>query len=391
MKVLMCHNYYQNRGGEDEVFEIEGELLRKHGHQVVQHTVHNDTIKQNNKLVTGLGAIWNQAANNKMKALIREEQPDLVHFYNTFPLFSPSVYYAVKKAGLPLVQSLHNYRLLCLNATFYRDGSICEDCLGKTLSLPGIRHACYHNSHLRSASVAGMHITHRILKSWHRKVDLFLLGSTRFALDKFVQGGFSEDAFILKPNFVFPDPGVGEGKGAYVLFVGRFDETKGIDDLLSAWQSPTLTIPLKIVGDGPMLPEVRKSVQQLKHVDLLGRKSLTEMYELMKNARFLVFPSRWYEAMPRTIIDSLAVGTPVCAADTGAMRDLIEDERSGLLFTPGDVNDLERKVRYLFEQPQLTEEMRSYARQSYLKNFTAERNYDLIMQAYQLAAGRNRV
>ena len=204
MKVLMCHNYYQNRGGEDEVFEVESELLRENGHQVVQHIVHNDTIKQSNPLVTGLGAIWNQAAHNRIQALIRKEKPELVHFYNTFPLFSPSVYYAVKAAGIPLVQSLHNYRLLCLNATFYRNGSICEDCLGKSLPLPGIRHTCYHDSRLQSASVAGMQVIHRMLKSWHRKVDLFLLGSTRFALDKFVQGGFSEDAFMLKPNFVFP-------------------------------------------------------------------------------------------------------------------------------------------------------------------------------------------
>jgi glycosyltransferase involved in cell wall biosynthesis len=295
----------------------------------------------------------------------------------------------VKAAGLPLVQSLHNYRLLCLNATFYRDGSICEDCLGKTLPFPGIRHACYHDSRPQSASVAGMQVTHRLLKSWHRKVDLFLLGSTRFALDKFIHGGFSEDAFMLKPNFVFPDPGEGQGKGAYVLFVGRFDETKGIEDMLHAWQSKKLPIPLKIVGDGPLVSLVKKFAQELEHVEWLGRKLLTEMYDLMKDARFLVFPSRWYEAMPRTIIDSLAVGTPVCASDIGAMHDLISDGRSGLLFKPGDVDDLAEKVRYLFDRPQLTEEMRNFARQSYLENFTAERNYDLIMQAYQLAARRN--
>ena len=385
----MCHNYYQNRGGEDEVFEVESELLRDHGHQVVQYCVHNDSIKQGSRLVAGLGAVWNQISYNRIKALIKKEKPDLVHFYNTFPLLSPSVYYAVKASGLPLVQSLHNYRLLCLNATFYRDGSACEDCLGKKLSFPGIRHACYRDSQLQSASVASMQLAHRLLKSWDKKVDLFLLGSTRFALDKFVQGGFSEDAFMLKPNFVLPDPGVGQGKGGYVLFVGRLDETKGIGDLLNAWQSKQLSIPLKIVGGGPLASVVKKSAQQLEHVEWLGRKSLSEVYGLMKDAQFLVFPSRWYEAMPRTIIDSLAVGTPVCAADIGVMQDLIDEGRSGLLFTPGDAEDLAEKVQYLFERPQLNEKMRGYARQSYLENFTAERNYDLIMQAYQLAAQRN--
>lgn len=385
----MCHNYYQSRGGEDEVFEVEGKLLSENGHQVIQHTLHNDSIKQGSRLATGLGAIWNQTSHNQIKELIEKEKPDLVHFYNTFPLLSPSVYYAVKAAGLPLVQSLHNYRMLCLNATFYRNGSVCEDCLGKTLPLPGISHACYHESRLQSTVVASMQMTHRLLKSWHKKVDLFLLGSTSFALNKFVQGGFSEDAFMLKPNFVFPDPGLGDGKGDYVLFVGRLDETKGIGDLLAAWESKKLTIPLKIVGDGPMESLVKKSAEQLASVEWLGRRSLIEMYNLMKGARFLVFPSRWYEAMPRTIIDSFAVGTPICAADIGAMHDLIDDGRSGLLFTPGDAGDLAEKVQYLFERPQLNQKMRGYARQSYLENYTAERNYDLIMQAYQLAAARN--
>jgi len=385
----MCHNHYQQRGGEDEVFEIEAELLRSNGHQVVTHVVHNDSIKQGNLLVTGLSAIWNQSAYRRMKVLIKEQKPDLVHFYNTFPLFSPSVYYAVKAANLPLVQSLHNYRLLCLNASFYRNGLVCEDCLGHTLPLAGIRHACYHGSRLQSMSVAGMQVFHRMLRSWHRKVDLFLLGSTRFALNKFIQGGFAEDAFMLKPNFVFPDPGIGQGQGGYVLFVGRFDETKGIVDLLKAWRSLAPSVPLKIVGDGPLLSLVKESAQKLGQVEWLGRKSLDEMYQLMKDARFLIFPSRWYEAMPRTIIDSLAVGTPVCAADIGAMSDLIEDNRSGLLFEPGNVDDLVKKVRYLFERPELATDMRIHARQSYLDNFTAERNYDLIMQAYQIAARRN--
>lgn len=387
----MCHNYYQNRGGEDEVFETEGMLLRQYGHQVVQHSVHNDAIKSGNRMVTGLGAIWNQAAYKKLQSLIGKEKPDLVHFYNTFPLFSPSVYYAVKATGIPLVQSLHNFRLMCLNATFYRHGSICEDCLGKKLPLPGIRHACYHDSRLQSMSVAGMLVLHRLLNSWHKNVDLFLLGSTRFALDKFVQAGFPEDAIMLKPNFVFPDPGAGEGTGGYVLFVGRLDETKGIKDLLKAWRSKSLPIRLKIVGDGPLQPLVMKAAEELEHVEWLGRKSLAEMYALMKDALFLVFPSCWYEAMPRTIIDSFAVGTPVCAADTGAMRDLIDDGRTGLLFNAGDPDDLAEKTNYLFERPELAGEMRGFARRSYLENFTAERNYDLIMQAYRRAAGRNAV
>ncbi len=389
MKVMMCHDYYQQRGGEDEVFEAEANLLGEHGHEVIRHTVHNDSIGRGNRLATGAGAVWNVAAQHRLRALLRQHRPDIVHCYNTFPLFSPAIYYTVKAAGLPLVQSLHNFRLLCLNAAFYRDGAVCEDCLRRTLPLPGIRHRCYRGSRLGSLSVAAMQVTHRVLRSWHRKVDVFLLGSTQFALERFIRAGFPAEAFVLKPNFVHPDPGMGQGGGGYALFVGRFDVTKGIDDMLQAWRSLAPAVPLKIVGDGPLAVQVRAAAQQLEQVEWLGRKPLNEVHGLMQEARLLVFPSRWYEAMPRTIIDSFAVGTPVLAARMGAMRDLVQDGRSGLLFEPGNVDDLAAKARRLYAMTAGATTMRDYARQVFLENFTAAKNYDLIMQAYARAVERN--
>ena len=174
-----------------------------------------------------------------------------------------------------------------------------------------------------------------------------------------------------------------------MIFVGRLDEEKGIQELLSAWETLDEVMPLKIVGDGPLAPLVKLAVQRLHNVEWCGRRTLQDMYTLMKEAVFLVFPSRWYEAMPRTIIDSFAVGTPVIASDTGAMSELINDGNSGLFFKPGDAAHLAERAKWLFERPQLMQEMRPHARQEYTSNFTAERNYGLIMDAYQLAAGRN--
>jgi len=389
VKVLMCHDYYQRRGGEDEVFEVETELLRSKGHQVVLYTVQNQSIKRSNYLQTGIRAIWNQSAYNKIQTLVQSEQPDLVHFYNTFPLISPAGYYAAKSANLPVVQSLHNYRLMCLNSTFYRSGKPCEDCLGKTLPWPGIRHSCYHGSRAQSSAVAAMTVFHRALSTWQQKVDIFLLGSTETARQKFLIAGIESSKILLKPNFAFPDPGIGSGGGRYALFVGRFDEEKGIHELLDAWDIMKQKIPLKIVGDGPLAPLVESAAKSHSQIELCGRKSLDEMYELMKMAEFIVFPSRWYEAMPRTIIDSFAVGTPVIASKTGAMRDMIEEGKSGLFFTPGNANDLAGKAAWLFNQPELACKMRTHARQSYESNYTADRNYKLIMDAYQQAARNN--
>jgi len=382
MKILACHDYYQRKGGEDEVFEAETALLESRGHQIVRHVVHNDSISGVNSLGVGLRASWSRNSYRTLRELIRRERPRIAHFYNTFPLLSPSVYYAAKVEGLPVIQSLHNFRMLCLNATLYRDGRPCEDCAVRKLPGPGILHACYHSSTFQSIAVAVMNTVHRGLGTFNEKIDLFLLGSTETARRIFIRAGIEPSRILLKPNFTLPDPGVGGGNGGYMLFVGRFDEEKGILDLLSAWDTMQHPPPLKIVGDGPLTPQVQIAAQSGGGIEWLGRLSLEKTMGLMQEAQALIFPSRWYEAMPRTIIDSFAAGTPVIGSNVGATGEMITDGETGFLFEGADPADLAATVSKVALHPQRLAVMRGNARREFESRYTAEANYELLMAAY---------
>ena len=251
----MLHNHYQQPGGEDQVFEVEGALLEAHGHRVLRYTQHNDSVADMTRAELAKATVWNTVAYRELRTLIREEQPQVAHFHNTFPLISPAAYHAARAERVPVVQTLHNYRLICPSALFFREGRVCEDCSGKAVPWPGVAHACYRGSRSSSAAVAAMLTAHRVLGTWSRAVDAYI-GLTEFARQRFVRGGLPAEKIVVKPNFVHPDPGAGGGDGEYVLFVGRLSEEKGVDTLLKAWKRPRVRVPLKIVGDGPLVPEV---------------------------------------------------------------------------------------------------------------------------------------
>jgi glycosyltransferase involved in cell wall biosynthesis len=385
MKILMCHNYYQRRSGEDAVFEIEARQLSDMGHEVVTWTVDNQTIRQRNLLATGIGASWNRPSYQHVQNLIDTEQPDIAHFYNVFPLLSPAVFHAAANRGVPVVHSLHNYRLMCANAMFFRDGHPCEDCLTAKVPLNGILHACYRGSRLQSGAAALSLGVHRMLDTWKHKVDLLLLGSTPAMAEKFFAAGYPRGKLLLKPNFVEPDPGKGEGAGGYALFVGRFDPEKGVLDLLDAWRRLDSGRALRIVGEGPLAAQVREAAEANANIHWSGQQPLEELYKTMKQAAFLIFPSRWYEAMPRTILDSFSVGTPVLASRIGAMQDLVEEGVTGGFFEPANPPSLAAAAEQLFQHPERLQQMRTHARREFETKYTAEHNYRLLMQAYQLA------
>ncbi len=246
--MLLLHNRYQQPGGEDQVFAAEGNLLEAHGHQVLRYTRHNDQVTDQNPLALAGATVWNQAVYRELRTLIRRERPQVAHFHNTLPMISPAAYYAARAEGVPVVQTLHNYRLLCPNALFYRDGQVCEDCLGKAVPWPGVVHACYRESRASSGAVATMLTAHRAIGTWKKAVDMYV-ALTEFARQKFVQGGLPAEKIVVKPNFIEPDPGSGEGRGHYALFVGRLSQEKGVDTLLAAWEQLGEKVPLKIVGD----------------------------------------------------------------------------------------------------------------------------------------------
>jgi glycosyltransferase involved in cell wall biosynthesis len=388
MKLLLCHNHYQQAGGEDEVFAAESALLESFGHQVVRYTVHNDRIADMGRVRLATDTLWNRESHRHVGRLIRRERPDVVHFYNTFPLLSPSVYHAARNEGCPVVQSLHNYRLLCPNGLFYREGRICEDCLGKFVPWNGVLHKCHRNDRGATAVAASMLVGHRLLGTWKRTVDIYVAGMTNFVREKFRAGGIPLDRLVLKPNFVFPDPGEGDGDGGYALFAGRLTPEKGVATLLEAWKRLPEGRSLTILGDGQMAPEVEQAAAHHPGIEWLGRKSLDETFALLQRAAFLICPSQWYEAMPRILVDSFAVGTPVLASDLGAMADIVHDGLEGLHFRAGDAEHLAERASWLFEHPDERSKMRTAARAEYQDRFTAEKSHEILMDVYQRALAR---
>ncbi|MGG6293732.1 glycosyltransferase [Leptolyngbya sp. AN02str] len=390
MKVLTIHNYYQQFGGEDQIFQTENHLLESRGHTVYRYTIHNDQIRDTHPLTLASNTLWNSKIYQELKQVMREFKPDVAHFHNTFPIISPSAYYAAKAEGVPVVQTLHNYRLLCPNGLFFRDGKVCEDCVQQLIPLSSIIHNCYRNSRTETLGVATMLTLHSFLRTWLDNIEVFIAYS-QFALDKFVEGGLPANKFMFKTNFLHPDPGIGAGKGGYALFVGRLSVEKGLGVLLNAWERLNHPIPLKVVGDGPMAHLVRDVAERVPDIEWLGRKSLLEVYELMGNASFLVFPSEWYETFGRVAIEAFACGTPVIAADIGAITELVTPYKTGLHFKASDAQDLAAKVEWAIAHPQELTQMRHNARTEFEAKYTADDNYQRLTEIYQAAITKGQI
>lgn len=383
MHILSIHNRYQIRGGEDESCAAEENLLRQMGHQVNTYEENNDRIANLSSVKLALKTVWSEESRQIVQRILQKSIYDIVHVQNFFPLISPAVHYAAKASGVPVIQTLRNYRLLCPNALFFRKGQVCEDCLGKPIPYPGVIHGCYRDNQVASAAVATLITAHRAMQTWTNQVDLFI-ALTDFARQKFIQGGLPAEKIVIKPNFVPFDPGVGDGDGGYALFVGRLSVEKGLDVLLEAWQQLGQQIPLKIVGDGPLADQVQAAAQH-SGVEWLGRRPMTEVYDLMGSAKFLVFPSRWYETFGRVAVESFAKGTPVIAAEIGAIAELVDSERTGLLYDPNSPTDLITKVEWMLSHPNQVTQMRQEARAEFEAKYTAQRNYQYLINIYDKA------
>lgn len=381
MNILLIHNQYQQLGGEDTILATEADLLESYGHKVYRYQMDNNQLKEMNPLTLTKNTLWNSKVYQEIRTLIREFKPQIAHFHNTFPLISPSAYYAARAEKVPVVQTIHNFRLLCANALFFRDGKVCEQCLIQNNPLPGIIHACYRNSVTASAAAALTVKLHSLIGTWSKAIDVFIAYSN-FSHEKLIQGGLPAEKIAFKTNFLNSVPKVGLGKGNYALFVGRLAPEKGTGTLLKAWEQLGKNITLKIVGDGPLAEKVATSANNTQGVEWLGKKTLAEVYELMGNASFLVIPSEWYETFGRVGIESLAMGTPLLASNIGALAELVEPTHNGLLFNPGDANDLAKKANFLLNNPLKLGQMRQAARQTFDAKYTAPNNYKKLMEIY---------
>lgn len=389
VRVLIAHNRYQQTGGEDAVVADEAALLTSRGHEVHQLLVDNRDIPEQRSVLTSarlaVDTIWSRQAAEQVRTAVREFRPDVVHFHNTFPLISPSAYYAVRAEGVPVVQTLHNYRLLCPAAIFHRDAkSVCEDCLGRIVPWPGVVHGCYRQSRPQTGVVAAMLVAHRAARTWHRAVDRYV-ALTEFARQRFVAGGLPADRIVVKPNFVHPDPGPGAHRGGYALFVGRLTPEKGIPTLLAAWEHLEGRIPLKIVGDGPLREQVVRAAQRHPEIEWLGPRPSDEVLALMGDALAVIVPSEWYETFGRVVVEAYATGTPVISSRIGALAELVDHGTTGLTVEPGQPGALADGVRWAMAHPVEWRAMATAARRVFEERYTAERNYDALLAIYAAA------
>jgi glycosyltransferase involved in cell wall biosynthesis len=377
MRVLMVHAAYQQRGGEDSVVDTEVTLLRDHGHEVQLYLRHNDEATSAGRISVASQALWSRRSEADVGRLVETFKPDVVHVHNTWPMVSPSVYWPAFKAGVPVVQTLHNFRLMCPQAMFLREGKICEDCLG-TLPWRGVLRGCYRKSRVQTALLASTVQLHRAVGSYERAVTLFVALSA-FSKSKFVQGGLDADRIVIKPNFV-EDTGDGmldQRTGG--LFVGRLSDEKGISVLLDALRLGQA--PVTVIGDGDWGQQTR---QQLGD-HALGFRPVAEILSRMKSAAYLVLPSLCGENFPRTIAEAYSCGLPVIASRLGAMAELVDDGKTGLLFEVGNVRDLADKLAWAEAHPQEMLRMGRAARQRYLERYTPDRNHDELMAIYRKA------
>ena len=386
MKILLVFNSYQEPGGEDVVFRKECHLLKEAGHEVSEYRRDNDEIKSYSKLrrLSLIGQpVWAWDSYRDFSRLLRQNRPEIVHVHNAFPLISPSIFWACRKDGVPVVHTLHNYRLLCPQANFFRGGKPCQDCItGRYWQ--GVVHGCYRNSAFATAPVALMLTVHRESKTWIRMVDQYIAPSA-FARNQFVKAGFPASQITVKPNFVDPDPGPRIGKGSYALFIGRVSQEKGIDTLLRAWRQLPQTYTLRILGEGPSRARLKATAQEdhLPNVNFMGWLPHDQAMEVVKGARFLIFPSELYETFGLGIVEAFACGVPAVVSRLGAMQEIVQEGYTGFLFQPGDANDLARTVVHAWNQPEHMLRLGAQARLEYETKYTAAVNYRQLIEIYQ--------
>lgn len=393
MKVLLAHNFYQSSSpsGEDVVYRNEAELLKSRAVEVVSYERHNDDISGTfGKIEATFSMVWSKKTYHEVTALINKEKPDLAHFHNIWYLISPSAYYACRDAGVPVVQTLHNFRIFCANGLLLRDGKVCNDCLGRP-PWRGVLHGCFRGSRFSSLPVAITEAFHQFRRTWTDRVDAYI-ALTDFGRNKLIECGLPGEKIFVKPNFLQEPANSINTSRDYAVFIGRLSQEKGVDVLIDSLKSLESSNPrslkpfsLKVIGDGPLRHCLEEKVrdQGLKQtVDFLGKRPHVECMQLLREARFLIVPSICYENFPLTIVEAFACGKPVLASSHGAMGAIVEHEKTGLLFPAGDSRKLAETLSIMMSDADLCVRMGRNARLEYENRYTAQYNFEHLMKIY---------
>lgn len=391
-RVLVLHNAYQLAGGEDAVVAAEVALLREHGHAVAQLTRRNDELAHMSPLNAALQALWSRDSARRTAEAIAQHRAQLVHVHNTWPLLSPSVYSACRDAGVPVVQTLHNFRLACPQAMFLRDGRVCTDCLGR-LPWPAVQHACYRNSRTQTAVLATTLALHRGLGTWQRGVQRYI-ALNEFCRAKLIEAGLPAQRVVVKPHFVdAPELAESEARKGF-LYVGRLAPEKGLQVLQDATRALALRGPapapmqVQVAGTGPLAAALVAGSALPGGLQLLGELPLTEVQQRMARAMALVLPSICLESFPRVLVEAFAAGLPVIASRLGALAELVQHGETGLLFAPGDAQGLAEQMDWAAAHPAEMARMGRRARAVYEAEYTPQRNLARLLAIYAEAAAQ---
>lgn len=382
--ILIVHNYYQIPGGEDTVVANEKKMLEEHGHKVILYSRNNAELKQMSKfqkLFLPITTVFNPRTYKEIKRIIKAEKIDIVHVHNTLNLISPAVYYAARAMKVPVVQTVHNFRLLCPGATFYRDGHICEDCMESGLWC-AVKHKCYRGSRMQTLAC--------VLSTWfHRMTGIYgkvnYICLTEFNKSKLLElKQIKPERVFVKPNFVLCEMKESipytERENQYI-FAGRIDKLKGVDVLLEAWRLMGESAPkLLICGTGPMEDWCGQFIQDnhLTAVEMRGFVPNAEVKELIASSKALILPTQWYEGFPMTIVEAYSVGTPVIGSDMGNVQSVILQSITGQCFP---YQNAEALASIVGKQEYDTEIISEYFRTNYGEKI----NYQMLMKCYQLA------
>jgi glycosyltransferase involved in cell wall biosynthesis len=377
MRILVAHNFYQQAGGEDAVVNAEVEMLRARGHDVEIYGRTNEDIYEMPHIKVAGQTYWSRHTSKDIANLVVTFKPDVIHVHNTFPLISPSIYWAAGKANVAVVQTLHNFRLLCPQAMFLRNGKVCEDCLGN-IPWRGIIHGCYRGSKSQTAVLASMTTTHNLIGTWHKKVARYI-ALNEFCRQKFIAGGLPANLIAVKPNFV-DAPAINNSIRNGFLFVGRLSQEKGISTLVAAAKL-LKNAPISVAGIG----EQSTLLENIEGLENLGKLSSEAIFNKMGQSCALVMPSIWYENFPRTLVESFACGLPVIASRIGALAELVEDGVTGLLFEAGNPIDLAHKMQWALQNPDKMRQMGQNSLALYQAKYTPNQNYVQLVNIYKEA------
>ena len=379
MNIFTFHNYYQIPGGEDKSHQQEIELLKKYGHEISEFNFHNNSINSKNLIKISLNSIWSIPIYKEFDKTFSTNKPDLIICQNFFPLISPSLFFAAKNNNIPIILFLRNYRLFCLNGFALLNGIVCKN---QFFPILGVINKCYRNNTLGSTSVALMLSINRLFGTWKNKVDAFVTLSN-FAKNKFIEAGLPKKKIFVRQNFLFTDPLPGYHSEKFFLTIGRFSTEKGILEIIDLWKKFDIQCELKIIGGGPLEEEIISKIRNQSKIELIGFMSHSQVIEIMKMSYGLIMNSKWYEGMPRVLIEAFATATPVIVPDLGVFQEMVFEMKNGLLFSPGNEFEMLKCIKFALTSPNQWFEFGNSGRKSFIDKYSEKEAYQSLINIYE--------